>query len=304
MFNLAETPTDNSTMVRKHFERWEFDNYAEFLDEIERPITPEEEQAWGHGLSSHDYGRDWNGTRTWQEAIDLSRNGWEEGRENLAETMERVLPYVIAALPQQSMDLAPAGYLPDVPAFCAGSPACMHNAGDTFNARTPVLRMLVNMGGLANVRPQAWISRGAAICGVVDYFEQTGTSVEIELVSVAQGYGSRMVEVNVPLKRAGEHIEPDRLAFALGNPAMLRRFIFSLREKSTGANVGGGYGSSVDATPDADQIYFPKLVNSYIEPENALKLVLKRVLKEMEAHQKVRVSEDWEEILGDSRAAY
>lgn len=294
-----------SEMVKRQYERWQFDDYADFLQEVESEMTPEQRRAWGshRDLSSHDTDMPhWSGTQSWREALDFSQNGWENGSAEFAETMDRLAPYVVAALGERSSDLAPAGYLPNVPAFCAGSPACMFNEGDQYISRTPVLRLLVNIGGLGGVDASAWMLRGAALCSVTDYFEQIGISVEIELVSIARE-GNKMVEVNVPVKRASEHVEPDRLSFALGNPSMLRRFVFSLREKSSGANLGSGYGRSQDAEPDADQIYFPKMRN-YRDDGDALRQVLERVMEYMEPELKVRVGEDWQEILGDSRAAY
>ena len=290
---------------RYEYERWQFEDFEDFMTEIETEWTAEQATAWGTERSSRNGPRDgWYGTDSWEQSVDFARQGWENGRQEFAELMDAMAPYVVAALGERSTDLAPAGYMPDVPSFCAGSPACMYTEGDQYVSRTPVLRMLVNIGGLGNVEAEAWMLRGAALCSIIDYFEQIGIRCEIELVSIAHGNGNRMVEVNVPVKRASEHVEPDRLSFALGNPSMLRRFVFSLREKSSKARLGRMYGASQDAEPDPDQIYFPKMRN-YSKPEDAMRQVLKRVMEYMEPELKVRVGEDWEAILEpDTRAAF
>jgi hypothetical protein len=291
--------------MKRQYEGWRFDSFEEFLEVVETPITPAEESAWAATLASHRDDRpEWSGTDSWEQATQFAREGWDHGLASFEDELQAMSPYVTAAISVPGETLAPAGYYPNVPAFCAGTPAHMVCPGEDFNARTPVLRFLINIGGLANVDGDAWIKRGAALMSVVDYFEQSGVQCEIELVSVAQA-DSSVVEVNIPVKQAGEHAEPDRLAFVLGNPSMLRRFVFSLREKSTTVADAFryGYGSSCDAQADPDQIYFPKLQN-FRDAEEALEHVLERVCEYLDPELQSRVREDWSAILPqDSRVA-
>ena len=296
--------------TRYNYEGWLFDDFADFLHTMEAPLTPEQQRNADRMGNSSESTSDpsWYGTKDWPEAMKFAKFGWEEGLVDMSADMEAMTPYVVAALGQLSEDMAPAGYLPNVPAFCAGSPACMHTQGDQFVARTPVLRLLVNFSANAGVDGDSWRLRGAALCSMVDYFEQIGIRCEIEIVSVSTHYNDHnnsrnMVEIRIPVKRAEEPVELSRLAFMLGNASVCRRFDFRICEMSTKAKLGGGYGSAKDAEPEPDQIYFPTCRRLHSE-QQALAHVLGHMARYLEPELKARVGEDWREVLGDSMAAF
>lgn len=286
---------------------WIFEDFEDFLKEVTKKPTDEMREYWGSDLSSRREGG-WAGTRSYAQSVKFATKGWQQGRGEFTEKLEAMAPYVMGAQRQKSESLDVAGYRPDVPAMCAGSPAYMYNEGEDLSARTPVLRMLVNIGGNAGMSEQCWQRRGAAICSVVDYFEDMGTRVEVELCWVTteiSGNKKALFEATIPVKRADEHVEPDRFAFMLGNASVLRRFCFDLIEKCPEMGKMGmkhGYGRSIDAEPDHDQIYFPAIHGGYNNNEEALQLVLKRISEFLEPEMRERISEDWEQILGESRA--
>lgn len=300
-----------STKTHYIHDRWDFDSFEDFIETVREPLTNEQRTAWAP-LSSEKISDDgWSGTETIEEAYRLLENGWPQGLADLEQCAEQLSPYVVAAQRQLSEDLAPAGYRPDVPAFCTGVPASMYAPGETLASQTPVLRLLVSLNGLCNVNPESFTMRGAAICALVDYFENAGTRVEIEACFGAQdvGYNGEkiLIEATIPIKAADEHIEPDRLAFMLCNAAVFRRFCFRLMEKNAEAGAAGmrsGYGRTAELEPDADQVLLPSVQN-YGSAERALKIVLKRVNKYLDPTLRDRVSEDWADVLGTtSRAVY
>ena len=294
--------------ARYNYEGWLFDDFSDFLNTMSEPLTEAQQRnadSMGNSSESTSDPR-WYGTKDWPEAMKFAKEGWPEGLVDMSADMEAMTPYVVAALGQPSEDLAPAGYLPNVPAFCAGSPACMHTEGDQFVARTPVLRLLVNFSANSYVDGDSWRLRGAALCSVVDYFEQIGIRCEIEIVSVSiRSYdrSRNMVEIRIPVKRAEEPVELSRLAFMLGNASVCRRFDFRICEMSTKAKMGSSYGAAKDAEPEPDQIYFPTCQRLRDE-QQALAHVLGHLAEYLEPELKARVGEDWREVLGDSVAAF
>jgi len=308
----------NQSNKRYIHQLWEFDDFDEFLTELEVPLTMAQRKAWSYHpddevpevpsekpVDEIDADR-WYGSQNWDEGLNFARGGWSHGFEEFSDKLDTLSPYVSAAVGVQSEDFAPAGYMPHVPAFCAGSPACMYTQGETYTARTPVLRFLVHVGANSHVNGESFIRRGAALCAVIDYFESIGTRCEVELVDVAYAAGrdangklvNVMIDTRIPAKRAEEAIEPDRFAFMLCNPTVQRRFLFRLEEKvqAAGPYMRGMYGTTKDAEPDVDQIYIPQLENFYSD-EDALRHVLERVSEYLEPEYRERISEDWAEVI-------
>lgn len=294
-------------------DRWEFDSFADFIETVREPLTDEQRNAWFPPSSEKicEGSNPWSGTETIEEAYQLLEDGWPQGLAELEQCAEQLSPYVVAAQRQLSEDLAPAGYRPDVPAFCTGVPASMYAPGETMASQAPVLRLLVSLNGLSNVHAESFTMRGAALCALVDYFENAGTRVEIEGCFGAQWRGNNrekiLIEATIPIKAADEHIEPDRLAFMLCNAAVFRRFCFRLMEKNAeagAAGMRGSYGRTAELEPDADQVLLPSVQN-YRDAEEALRTVLRHVNEYLDPAMRDRVSEDWVDVLGTtSRAVY
>ena len=319
----------NPVKSRMIHDRWDFDSFEELLDVMAEPLTDEQKAAWlcagDNVVESQKRGQsqqNWTGTRTFKQALDLARTGWTEGRERFDANLSELTPYVEAAMRENSVTLAPAGYLPNVPAMCAGSPQYMYAETDEgeINARTRVIRLLLCISTSFNVGKETLERRGAAVAAAVDYFESIGVRVEVEICHVAEdsgadGYfpnGDRktvkvMHEHYIMIKRADEAIEPDRFAFMLGHASVLRRFIFKLDEMNAKAGpiMRSGYGRPCDANPDPDQVYFPKLTSDsgYRDNAQALRTVLGHVKESLSEEAKAKVDADWADILGTERAA-
>jgi hypothetical protein len=294
-------------MRNRLHDRIDFDSFEDFLDQCRAPLSQECLTAWTFGYkdcpsSAREGSYNFSGTESYDQALQLATDGWPEGRAMITDKIESLAPYVTAALRLPGEEYSVAGYLPDVPLMCTGSPAYMFAEGDDVPARARVVRFLVNIAANSNTDAAHIMNRGAAIAAVVDYFENAGTRVEVELCMVAEN--EALAEYYLPVKRADEHVEPDRFAFAIAHPSMLRRFMFRMMEHNPklAEIFGSGYGSAKDAKPDPDQVYFPSGASGCYTPAEALKAVLGYVLAALEPHQRAAVSEDWEGILTNSRA--
>jgi hypothetical protein len=185
--------------------------------------------------------------------------------ENVDAIRANVSAVVARELTRPAWAFDVAGAVPDVARYLAGEPENMLTpCEETAPAR--VVRLVVNICASADITAAAMYKRGAAALAMVDAIESTGARVEIAVANCHQSRasGNRRAVV-VTVKRAEDHAEPDRLAFALAHPATLRRLWFAFAENTYTPDeraeygVGnGGYGTPEDM-PDAERgdIYLP-----------------------------------------------
>ena len=201
-------------------------------------------------------GSAWYGTDSFDNAFDRATQGSPEDRATIATTLEAAqVATVTVAAPTLMYDVA--GYRPHVARAIAGEPCCMIRRGADHNVTRPVFRLLVNFGASNDITGQRRVNRGAAIAAAVDAIEAAGTRVEIEAVmrAISSSGEKHSHETRIMLKQASDPMDIDALAFALVNPAVHRRFVFSLRE---GASFfWESYGSPQDVIPESGQVYLP-----------------------------------------------
>ncbi|CUW38804.1 protein of unknown function [Magnetospirillum sp. XM-1] len=242
----------------------EFPDWSAVLDAAEVPGKPLDEK--GHARSAY-YEEYFYGTPTWDAAMDLARNGWQEGRDRLVRTFDAATALQRTATVQARF-LDVAGAYPHAALAAAGAPDCMWSLGDTHIAAKPVVRILTGQGVRSGVDAKWIINRGAALLSHIDRLEDAGYSVELTAIHAASYQGWRH-ETSYTVKRAGEPLELDRLAFVLAHPSMHRRMVFALREQATEPGFrkafGGNYGGTCRPleVPD-DVIFLP-----HIDPDEA-----------------------------------
>jgi len=313
--------------MKTHFihDRIEFESFDEFLETVSEPLSDTCREAWTDSdgeLSSEDGALSFTGTLNFEHALQLAREGWPEGLVEFDDKMREVAPHVEAAGREPAIDFDRAGYAPNVAMFCAGDPACMYTQGESYQGTTPIVRVLLNITVSGMIPASILANRGAALAAVIEYMESAGFSVEVTLYQGAEAEGWRkkggtnqrvrvLHEHFIPVKRAGEFIEPDRFAFMLAHPSVLRRFIFRLDEMcaESGPHMRNGYGTPTDADPEADQIYFQAMrgfssgARGYATTEEALKTVLRHFREAMDEKQRIRLDDDWSAILNDDTGA-
>lgn len=181
----------------------------------------------------------WQGTRTFQEAIDLAKNGWQEVHAEVDALIQNIDVKIAPSLePAFTHYFDVCGGAVDIGRYLDGEPECMVETQLIEIARPGrVITILVNGGFRANVRSEDIRKRGAAIVGLVDALEKMAHSTEIVLeVSCRHGMkgdkpGAPTLTHLVWLKKAGEALNVDTLMFALANPARHRRLSFAIREQ-------------------------------------------------------------------------
>lgn len=228
----------------------EFTDFQEFLESIDR----EPQGKWANDPGSKTHGKTFTGTDTYEEAVDLARDGWREGRERMAGKMMEALAAGKGPVGRSEMfSYDVAGVRPDVGAFCAGDPAHMLSLTNGAQVTDRVVRIFLDLSNNCNTDAELIENWGIGVAILVDSLENEGHSVEVtgfwELKpSGAGGNSKKKLRVTIPLKRAGEVLDLDRLAFMVGHPATLRRLLFRWLECQSDEIWGDynwGYGQPV-----------------------------------------------------------
>jgi hypothetical protein len=253
---------------------------ADSLADVLAYITATKRTWYRSSAEALDYDPDCD-TESLQAALDLARNGWKAGTDKLVSGLGAANLLTHAApVPFLSYDVA--GSLPDVAEFCAGNPACMITYSDDSAKTKPIYRFVISLAFSSLVSGAAIINRGAAILSYVQKLELEGARCEVFALFTAEKNAKRF-SVGVTLKRPDEPLELDRLAFALSNPAMLRRILFACYERQLWLenDFSSSYGAPSDAMPDDWQapqsVYFGKVTGTNAYQFESMENALERV---------------------------
>lgn len=217
----------------------EYEDFESYLDAVlgRRP-------AWKGRLASLDPDKAFHGTKDFPEAERLVREGWPEGRDRMIDGMEAAA-LVAPMLPASSRRLDVAGAYPIAALAACGDPMSMVDPGDLSAAARPIVRLAFSFSYSAFKQAREIEQYGAALLTWIDRIEESGRSVEVTACHTATADAWRFAS-RIVVKKAGEPLEVDRIAFVVGHPAMLRRIHFRAYEMENAPGFQnafeGGYG--------------------------------------------------------------
>lgn len=196
----------------------------------------------------------WNGTYTFEQALDLARNGWHAVTDA---TMERMIPLVEAVgsmMQQEEYFYAVTGNTFDVARLLEGEPECWINQESNIKEGAgKVLRIVFNFTCSASITREVIIAKGAAIAALVTLLERRGIPVQVDTVEYSGHYGQHY-QMWVTAKEPGQDLDVPRLMFAMANLAMQRRISWAVHE-AVWPIFGGGYYGSVGEVEDTGDLY-------------------------------------------------
>lgn len=105
--------------------------------------------------------------------------------------------------------------------------------------KSKVVRVLINLACSGGIPVEVMEARGAACLAMVDAIESAGYSAEVTVGSASQyskGWGEpdKQYEYKCIVKRAGDRLNLNSVAFAIANIDTFRRIIFGAREHRDG----------------------------------------------------------------------
>jgi hypothetical protein len=218
-----------------------FDRLSEFVSAVDvpKPHNPASDTAWANDS-------DFCGA-TRAGAFDMARMGWPEGRKNMVAAMAQARPS-IALTPAFVMDVA--GAYPIAALAAAGDPCSMVLPDPVETAPRPIVRLAVNVWASCAYTSAQFTAYGAAVLSYIDAIEASGARVELNMLCHCTVDSTRdSYTAMVPIKRAEEPVEIDRLTYCFTHVSMLRRLFFThmqIAEGVAGKMPGCGYPRNPD----------------------------------------------------------
>lgn len=202
----------------------EFESIKEFCDYICNTPTNNAFQCRCNSLSSHKSNhKNWSGTDSFDEAVDLLKNGWDAGAAELTQKLKFAEAQKDVQMQYKNI-LGMCGYQAIVPLYLNGVPQNMAN-----KQLTPVKQKVITINKVTSVScsvSSETIKEESIKCfQIIKKIEASGIRVNLNLV-ISSGH----VCVKIKLKKASEKLNISKLAFPLVHPAMLRRLYFRFIE--------------------------------------------------------------------------
>lgn len=197
-----------------------FGSWQEFVDLAVESRNPER--------MSTTAGSDFTGSDSWDDALNLAREGWTGIRpevDALVEKMESVIAPSLQPAFTSVFDVV--GGSVDVGRFLDGEPECMVETKLIEIARPgKVVSILVNGSFNAGTQETAIRERGAAVVALIDSLERLQHSTEVDVeITCKEGFTTV-----IRLKNAEDQLDIDLLMFAIAHPSALRRIYFAYME--------------------------------------------------------------------------
>lgn len=257
--------------VKKHTgtEWWnvcEFSSLKEFYDYICN--TPLNDTFRHRKLSSSkNYEGNWHGTKSFEEATDLFKNGWQVGAEELTKKLKSVATHSEVENVYKNV-MSVCGYQAVVPLYLQGVPNNMINKKIVATKQKVITinRVLVASCAVSSET----LKRESVKCfQIIRKIEASGVRVNLNLM-ISTGHACAKIR----LKSAGEKLNISKLAFPLVHPSMLRRLYFRFVETypTIPKSYAYGYGrvpkeKEFKAVSEKNEIVLPTLLAGTDESE-------------------------------------
>ena len=240
-----EKEKGTSLYTREHI----FEGWDEYTDECQhRADWVLEERTMGAKTSAihrrEEAGNEFSGCKTFDDAMQLARTGWPDGLE-LMMKMRQDLGVVFGSMVKRArMRNDWTGGTVSVQRWLNNKPKIFRRRVTQFEVGTGrVLDLNVDVSGSMFNDKTKLMRRGASILLLIDALESAGISCQLMVHDRTGGdVGDFSYCVRVPIKKAGEQLDMDLLAFVLVHPARLRRLYFAmLGGEDDEFCVGGGF---------------------------------------------------------------
>lgn len=216
-----------------------------------------------YASSTRDEDMDWSGTDTYHDAINCAKIGWKDGLDRMERSIYDWKTNNTNISHQLVHNYNESGDEVDVGRFLDSDPCSMIEYHiETRSQYGKFVRVWVNIAASCSVSQETIFQRGAAILMFVDQLEQNGFRVELSaILSIGISKTSECFRLTVPVKEFEQQLDMERVAFCLGNPAMLRRLGFRMMElqgdswMSNGPGQCYGYPCEIKDVPE-DVVYF------------------------------------------------
>jgi len=244
--------------IEKHYSWPEFLEYVDWKDDDILPVSKR---------SSHESGkRNWYGTESFAEALNLAKYGWTEKLSEIKQLELKEIP-AYKQMYQTEIKYCMAGGSVNIGRFLMGIPDCMQRQviRSGFNIPAGFAKVVVNASCNADVSVEKFFAYGMKISSVVNTLELANIRTEIILTEQTLKH-SNSYRIFITLKNSEDSFYLEKLMFPVAHVSFQRRLCFSEHERNSsevrnafGFYDGGGYGQSddeFDGADDKNTLYF------------------------------------------------
>jgi hypothetical protein len=214
--------------------KYRANSYSEFVDTIDNAFKNDRgyEQT-SQVISSSDF----VGTRSWDEFIKLSNNGWSEGRIKIERMLRNLESNETFTAIKQDWLYGVAGHTIDIARYCTYEPEQWGTPIEELveGNGNRIINLYFHTGALATVDMKQMLERGAMLAALVGILENCGFRVCLTMLTCsldAAGDG-KSICTYITIKQAEQPLDLERLAIAL-HPSTFRRGIFMLYDILSG----------------------------------------------------------------------
>lgn len=197
------------------------------------------------GLASVQGSKVFTQTGSYEEAIGIFKNGWDNMANKLTKKLSVVKDQIVDEQVKKVMyDVV--GFQASVPRYLQGIPTSMVNK-KVIQVKNKVITLNKDISYSAWVTTEEIVESSTQVLHLIKKIEAQGIRVNLNIIwGISAGGHSEVVKIRV--KSAGERLNVSKLAFPLVHPSMLRRLLFRYVEVAptiTGA-FELGYGTPMD----------------------------------------------------------
>lgn len=201
----------------------EFESLLDFYHYIDNAPYNSAFTSSSYKASQKKDGKNWSGTETYREAIELFKNGWTTGAQDLTRKLK------VAETDKQVQTVAKnvlsmCGYQAIVPLYLQGVPNNMVNK-KLVPVKQKVITINKALSASAAVSSRTLMNESIKCFQIIKKIESTGVRVNLNLM-ISTGH----VMVKIRLKSSSEKLNISKLAFPLVHVAMFRRLYFKFVE--------------------------------------------------------------------------
>lgn len=215
-------------------------------------------------LASVSGSEEFTGTDSYEQAVEMFKNGWQSKAEELTKKLKVIQNQVIDAQVQKVL-FDVVGFQASVPRYLQGIPTNMVNK-KLVPIKQKIVTINKDISYNCGITTEQIVEASIQTLQLVKRIEAQGIRVNLNLIWGVRASGSNEI-VKIRLKSANERVNISKLAFPLVHPSMLRRLCFRYLEVAPTITHGYlyGYGSPLDGsqlkTYCKDEYVLPRLFN-------------------------------------------
>ena len=257
---MKETKLNVGTFVKAYVR--EFSSLNDFETYITN--TPLNDTFRWAKLASVSGSEEFTGTHSYEQAVEMFKNGWQSKAEELTKKLKVIQNQVIDAQVQKVI-FDVVGFQASVPRYLQGIPTNMVNK-KLVPIKQKIVTINKDISYNCGITTEQIVEASIQTLQLVKRIEAQGIRVNLNLIWGVKASGSNEI-VKIRLKSANERVNISKLAFPLVHPSMLRRLCFRYLEVAPTITHGYlyGYGSPLDGsqlkTYCKDEYVLPRLFN-------------------------------------------